>query len=161
MPLLVVKMMVDPEAGTITNYMSDGSVRQNAGCRSGSGYFHVKRHGRQVLVHRIIWEHVNGPIPEHLVIDHINGVRTDNRIENLRLVTRKQNQENQQRAMVNNQSSGVRGVHWHPRGKSWQVSIGHEGQQYYIGQFKSIEDAQRAYAGAAALFHTHNPYAVP
>ena len=46
------------------------------------------------LVHRIVWETFKGPIPSDKVIDHINTNRTDNRLENLRCVTQKENQSN-------------------------------------------------------------------
>lgn len=54
--------------------------------RNGSGF---------VYMHRYLWEQVNGPIPVGLELDHINGDTFDNRLENLRLVTHKQNQNNQ------------------------------------------------------------------
>lgn len=69
---------------------------------------HFDRYGRPVkpyalrrvdrklkYMHRLVWEHMNGPIPPTLEIDHINGNTLDNRIENLRLVTHKENQNNQ------------------------------------------------------------------
>lgn len=44
--------------------------------------------------HRVIWYYFNGEIPESYEIDHINGIKTDNRLENLRLVTPKENMNN-------------------------------------------------------------------
>ena len=55
------------------------------------GYRSTKIKGKQIGVSRIIWEMHNGPIPSNLVIDHINENKADNRIENLQLLTNKQN----------------------------------------------------------------------
>ena len=46
---------------------------------------------KEVLLHRVIWEHVNGPIPQGMQVNHLNGVRSDNSIFNLELVTPKEN----------------------------------------------------------------------
>ena len=58
-----------------------------------SGYIQVG-HGRSKFyakAHRMIWEAAHGPIPEGLQINHINGIKTDNRIENLEVVTPSEN----------------------------------------------------------------------
>lgn len=59
-----------------------------AGSMAGNGYMQVHCFGKVRLMHRIIWEMHNGEIPEGMEIDHINHIRDDNRIENLRLVSR-------------------------------------------------------------------------
>jgi hypothetical protein len=66
--------------------------------------------GKQVrkYVHRIIWELIHGSIDDNLDIDHIDGVKTNNKIENLRLVTRKVNLRNQKTNSRN--TSGFTGV---------------------------------------------------
>lgn len=56
-----------------------------------AGYVLVGLNGKKIMAHRIIWEMHNGPIPKGMFIDHINGIKDDNRIENLQLVTSKQN----------------------------------------------------------------------
>ena len=58
------------------------------------GYVYIRFMGKLRQAHRIIWEMHHGPIPEGMEIDHINHVTDDNRIENLRLVTRKENCKN-------------------------------------------------------------------
>ena len=65
--------------------------------KASGGYCRVRVSGtkiNQVFVHRIIWETFKGEIPEGMQIDHINTIRTDNRLENLRLVTHKANMNN-------------------------------------------------------------------
>lgn len=83
---------VDPEAGVVY-----GTKGQPIGVRSTRGYIYVtfrdpadRRIYHNALVHRVVWEHVHGPIPG-LDINHLNGVKTDNRIANLEAVTRAEN----------------------------------------------------------------------
>lgn len=72
-------------------------VGKVAGGMSGPGYFQVAIYKKRYLVHRLIWVMFNGPIPDDLQVDHINRTRTDNRIENLRLLTCSQNLKNSDR----------------------------------------------------------------
>lgn len=61
------------------------------GCDNTHGYESVAIGGVSRLAHRVIWECVNGPIPAGLQINHINGVKRDNRIANLEMVTASEN----------------------------------------------------------------------
>lgn len=72
------------------------------------GYIRVRRNNRLVLLHVFIWEHFNGPIPTGYEIDHLNGVRWDCRLDNLRCVPKKTNTRNQSKSIKN--TSGVTGV---------------------------------------------------
>jgi len=77
----------DPERGVIY-----GVSGKRVGVIGQDGY--IKVHGPKGFWgkgHRMIWESVHGPIPERMEINHINGVKTDNRIENLELVTSSEN----------------------------------------------------------------------
>ena len=65
-----------------------------AGHYSNTGYYRVKLAGEQYAVHRIIWVLFHGEIDSNLSIDHIDNVRTNNNISNLRLVNHKQNMNN-------------------------------------------------------------------
>ena len=58
------------------------------------GYVRLKCNGQNVFLHRLVWETFNGPVPEGYEIDHINGIKTDNRLENLRCVTHELNMNN-------------------------------------------------------------------
>ena len=62
-----------------------------AGCYDSKGYRVVRLHGKSYKEHRIIWEMLKGKIPKNLTIDHINEKRSDNRIENLQLITLEDN----------------------------------------------------------------------
>lgn len=155
-----LQIIIHPNEGLIEKIMSDGTVRKGPGGNTGYGYRETRIDGVLTLVHRLIWQHVHGPIPDGQEIDHINGVRDDNRICNLRLVNRGQNNQNQRYARTNNKS-GVKGVSWCATSGKWMARIKHEGVQYHLGRFTTIEDARIAYAGAAAIIHTHNPHAAP
>ena len=79
------ELIIDPETGNIDK------ITRNVGTVGAKGYVHLRIGQSFVYAHRLIWEHVNGPIPAGLSIDHINGDRADNRIGNLRLVTHQEN----------------------------------------------------------------------
>ena len=70
-------------------------VGKVAGTKMTRGYIKITFNGRQYMAHRLVWEWHNGKIPKHLEIDHINADTHDNRIENLQLLTPKQNMQRQ------------------------------------------------------------------
>lgn len=84
-------------------------------------------------------------------IDHINGIKTDNRRGNLRFCTATQNSQNQKRHRDN--TSGFKGVHWDKEQRKWRSYIQANGIRYRLGRFKSIEDAARAYDEACRKYH--------
>jgi hypothetical protein len=136
---------IDPETGVIEKRTVMTTTV------SKSGYVRVKYNGKTCSVHRLVWEHVHGPIPDGMHIDHINGVKSDNRIANLRLVTPSQNAQNRPRATGASFSKS--------RGK-WQSQICVDGRRYNLGWHDNKDDAVLAYTNAAGLVHTHNPRAV-
>lgn len=88
--------------------------------------------------HRAIWAIVNGKWPDQ-EIDHINGDRSDNRIKNLRCVSSGENQRN--RAVFKNNTSGVCGVHWEKSRNKWKVSIHIGGKPKNLGRFDLFDEA--------------------
>ena len=112
-----------------------------AGNKAPTGYWRVQimRHSR--LAHRLAWFYVHGVWPKH-DLDHVNGVRTDNRIANLREVTRSQNLQN--RVVASRRStSGLLGAHRSWGG--WQARITIDGEVHHLGTFDTPEEAHRAY----------------
>ena len=72
------------------------------------GYIRISRNNVVQYMHRFIWKELVGPIPAGYQIDHINGIRTDNRLENLRCIPQAENKRNVKTRVDN--SSGVQGV---------------------------------------------------
>lgn len=93
-----------------------------AGSRHHRGYWYVRRYEKNTARHRIVWEIHNGPIPVGFEIDHINHIPGDDRIENLRMVTRKENNQNKSKPSTN--TSGVVGVTFNSKSGKWVGQIG-------------------------------------
>ena len=92
------------------------------------------------LSHRIIWAMHHDKRPDlKLDIDHINGNTCDNRIYNLRLVTRKINSQNS--SMNCNNTSGFNGVFWDKSTKNWKSQIMIDGKNIFLGRFANKKDA--------------------
>jgi len=104
------------------------------------------------LAHRVIWAMMTGEWPKN-EIDHINGVRTDNRWCNLRHVTRRQNTMN--KAIRSNNKSGVCGVFHADRGSPWIAQITHKGKRIHLGGFATKEEAVLARKKAEADLKYH------
>lgn len=92
------------------------------------------------------------------VVDHINGNRADNRIENLRECSIAENNQNLS-CLPKGESKTSRfiGVCWHKKRKVWRASIKNKGKKVELGEFKNEEDAFEAYLAAKRKFHTFNP----
>lgn len=113
------------------------------------GYLLGSVDGRQYLVHRLAWLYANGAWPNG-DIDHINGQRTDNRIENLRDVPRRINQENIRFARSHSKT-GLLGVS--PKDGRYRARINVHGRAVYIGKFDTAEKAHHAYLEAKRKLH--------
>ena len=90
--------------------------------KTANGYLRLCLPVRHKFVHQIVYEAFNGPIPQGMDIDHINGVRDDNRLENLRAVPRKINALNRHAANANNKAR-IRGVYFHKRSGRWVFCV--------------------------------------
>ena len=104
------------------------------------GYHQIKIDGKNFRIHRILYEkYHNIKIPDNLVIDHINRIKTDNRIENLRIVSRNQNGQNINQRIDN--TSGYKNICWFKYNKKWCVQIRVNGKKIHYGCFENIQDA--------------------
>lgn len=112
-----------------------------------NGYYFGPVLDVQYRAHRVIWKWVTGEDPQF--IDHINGLRRDNRIENLRSVTRSENNRN--KATRTDSASGALGVVWHKGGKKWMVRVGTS----YIGLFETFSEAATARQSAQIAMGYH------
>ena len=142
----------EPETGIFTwKVRTSRSVKVGdiAGCPGGGGYPQIRVQRRLHQAHRLAWLYVYGEWPEDQ-IDHINRIRTDNRISNLREVTNKQN--NQNRSKPSNNTSGHPGVHWYKQRSKWQAQITHNQKQIHLGYFSILEEAISARKAAEKLY---------
>ena len=107
--------------------------------------------GRHEMAHRVIWEMHNGPIPKGMVIDHINGGATDNRLANLRISTHAQNSQNKRRSSTN--TTGVKGVFYRAKDKRYVAVVYANGKYVFSKRFVDIESAKAACREAATKYH--------
>jgi hypothetical protein len=140
-------VIYDPDSGLF--------YRRGANCLATNqrpdGYLSVYITGKHYeLAHRLAVLYMTGEYPEGEV-DHINGLKSDNRWDNLRVVTKANNQWNSKIRKDN--SSGVKGVSWIERDKAWVARIQVNGKRLTIGYFKTLEEAQEAIAEARVTYH--------
>jgi hypothetical protein len=116
---------------------------------SSGGYRTVRIHGKVYLEHRIIYTMIHGDCPKYL--DHVNGDRGDNRIENLRPCNLVENQRNKKLSKAN--KSGYKNVCWRESVKKWRVHIRISGKRLEVGQFKDLELAALVAEMAREKYH--------
>lgn len=126
------------------------SKKRDAGKRAGGianhGYSTVRVNYKPYYSHRIAWEMANGPIPEGMQVDHIDMDRSNNRLSNLRVANNAQNNSN--RGLQSNNTSGFKGVAWDPRRSKWVATIKINGKAKRLGRFatKGLAAVARAKA---------------
>lgn len=143
------RLRYDPDTGKLFwLYFEDPSVKSNAGwagketftAKARGGYRQGRVDGINFKAHRIAWALHYGEWPAGQ-IDHINGVRTDNRICNLRSVTNQENSKNM--AMKKSNKSGVTGVYWNKQAQKWRAFIMCHGKEKHLGFFEDIQEAAK------------------
>ena len=141
----------DPHTGEI-HWVAAGKgkiKKKAAGTIMRSGYIGVLIFGKRYLAHRVAWALAYQAWPEHQ-IDHINGIKTDNRIENLRLATNAQNGKNYGANKTN--TSGIKGVSWCKQTQKWRAFIRVDGKQLDKGRHLN-KDVAIAFRQAAEIEH--------
>ena len=143
----------DPETGFLTR-INDGAHRTNnmlpAGSKGAKAYIQIRLNGKIYSVHRLAWLISGCDLLAGYVIDHIDGNKLNNKLINLRAVTRSINCQNQRKPMSNG-TSGFLGVS--RRGDRWIAKIMIEGTLRYIGIFAQPEIAYQAYLAAKRQHH--------
>lgn len=126
-----------------------GVVGKEVGCPKENGYRHTRFRGKLRLVHRLIFLYHYGYLPENQ-IDHINRIRDDNRIENLREVSQSCNLRNSETRTDN--TSGIKGVLFHTYHKKWAAQIALNGRNKHLGYHDTkLEAACHRLAGEQCL----------
>ena len=131
-----------------------------AGSVGTEGYVDVGFAGRLYKAHRIIWDMINPDdklTPNHQ-IDHINHIRTDNRIENLRKVHHCDNAKNKSMRVDN--TSGVAGVYYDRTNRKWRARIRASGTTICLGRYDSLEEAACARQKAEEIYGFHKNHGV-
>lgn len=143
----------EPSTGIFTWLISKGNVKTGdiAGSYGKHKHLYVKINGKNYYLHRLAWLYVYEKFPDNM-IDHINGIANDNRIDNLRDVTNTINQHNQKTAHINSKS-GLIGVYWNKQNKAWKAQITHQGKVIYLGLYKTAQLAHEAYLIAKRDLH--------
>lgn len=147
----------DPETGNFTRLVTSGLRSKKgtiAGCIDLTGYVRYSIDYGRYHGHRLVWLYVHGSWPKDQ-IDHINGIRHDNRLCNLRECTSAQNAQNM--PVRSDNTSGFVGAHYFSANNNWQAGIRVNGKKYHIGVFKTAEEAHAAYVEAKARLHTFQP----
>lgn len=148
-------MKYDPETGVFTYLVNRGRQRKAGDVvgfvspksfHNGGGYRIISVDGREYSAHQLAWFYVYGIWPKDC-IDHINTIRDDNRITNLREATHSQNMAN--RSTYANNTSGLKGASFHKKARKWVSCIQKEGEYIYLGLHETKELAHAAYCNAA------------
>lgn len=134
------------ETGVFTWCKKRGNVKAGsvAGCVNGHGYQLIRLDKTLYKAHRLAWLYVYGEWPK-ADIDHINSMKSDNRIVNLRDVTRAENKQNLIVPYAGS-SSGFLGVTPHKDGFVAQITV--DGERIYLGKYDTAKSAQCAYIAA-------------
>jgi len=146
----------DPDTGVLYHRLGRRGVRAGgvAGTVKKDGYIVITLDRKGFVAHRLAWLYVHGSEPRNQ-IDHINGVRNDNRIANLRDVSPREQQHNSGLSVAN--KSGFIGVSYLKARRKWKAQIRYHGKSHHLGEFQNILDAMNAYQQAKAAFHVLAP----
>tara|TARA_R110002126_G_scaffold272786_1_gene417004 strand:+ start:167 stop:670 length:504 start_codon:yes stop_codon:yes gene_type:complete len=129
------------------------TLGQKAGGFDKQGYWRIRIDNVKYGAHRLAWMYVHGSFPKNF-IDHINGNKSDNRICNLRDVTRSENMQNLFKPQGKNSFIGV---YKSPNANTWYAKIEINGKQIRLGTYKTIEEAKLAYKQAKPIYHPTAP----
>lgn len=138
----------DENTGVFTAVVGRDRIKPGSvlGCVN-YGYVVIGINGHKYRAHRLAWLYVYGKWPSKL-LDHENGIRSDNRLCNLREADHSQNAFN--RRLRSDNTSGQKGVVWNKRNSRWTAEITVRGERFFLGSFSDKKYAVRAYQAAEA-----------
>jgi hypothetical protein len=145
----------DPRCGVFLRRIATGRHgRFRSGTVAGSigknGYIYISVDRKKHLAHRLAWLYVTGEWPK-AAIDHIDGNPLNNMFSNLREATMSQNQYNKR--MQKNNTSGVKGVYWSEQQRKWRAQIAVNYKVKALGSYDSINEAKAAHDAAMRELH--------
>lgn len=145
----------DSMTGVFTRIQTNRIDRLNkpAGAPNTKGHIQIKVDGKLYVAHRLAWLYVYGTFPNDQ-LDHINGIKSDNRMINIREATNKQNQENV--PLQSNNTSGYRGVSFDKQHQKFRAYICHNHTLIHLGLFRTAEQAGQVARSARDKLFTHN-----
>lgn len=137
--------------GELLSKVNRGRVKkgQIVGCVNGKGYKQTLYKGKIYTIHRLVFLMQYGYLPK--MIDHINGNRKDNRIENLRIADENQNSWNMSISSKN--TSGIKGVSWNKQRGLWIAQLAINSKPLYFGGYKDLELAELVVQMAREKYH--------
>ena len=150
-------MITQKEVRDIFDYVDGVLIRKSgrqidlgaAGYKTPQGYIKIKIKKKGHFAHRLIFIWHHGYYPQ--IIDHIDGNKENNRIENLRPATKSENCTNQKLRSTN--KSGTKGVSWNAKLNKWKVAINKDYKSLYFGLYDDLELASLVAIEAANLYH--------
>lgn len=145
----------DPDTGIFTFKLKTArcvKVGKIAGSLENDGYLRIAISGERYHAHRMAFIYMNCELSNTYQVDHINGIRIDNRISNLRLATIAENSQNQ-RNPSSRTKTGFLGVSWKEHAKKFLARIVLDGKYIHIGYFVTAEEAHEAYLKAKRELH--------
>lgn len=128
------------------------NIGDRAGCLNSLGRYVIRYNGKLYLRSRLAWLYTYGCWPEG-IIDHVDGNPTNDKLDNLRDVSRQVNAKNSSRSSSN--TSGVTGVSWYSRDSKWSAYINTADGKKHLGYFEDKEDAVLARKSAEEEHNFH------
>jgi hypothetical protein len=149
----------DKTTGIFTRKKTHPKLKYRVGDITGvtrpDGYLQISIKGKIFLAHRLAWLYVHGEVPSSN-IDHIDGNKSNNEIQNLRSISQCANVQNIKKAKSNNKSTGILGVSLMNKGKGkkkFRARIVVDGKEKSLGGFETPEEAHLVYIDAKRKYH--------
>lgn len=124
-------------------------VGSTLGGKNSKGYILISIQKKRYYAHRLVFVYHHNSCPAY--IDHIDGDKSNNRIENLRAASSNQNNYNVKTPKSN--KSGVKNVHWNKKNYNWNVTLSANNKSMYFGSFDDLELAALVAEEARNLYH--------
>ena len=150
---LIKILEYSPDTGLFT-WKYSRSSRAMQGTTAGTlcldGYVSIHLNKKIYRAHRLAWLYCFEEWPENY-IDHINGIRHDNRLDNLREATYIENSHNIK--VHKDNKVGIKGVYYNKLNNNYRAQIRYNGKTLSLGSFKTVEEAAAAYNAKAIELH--------